>query len=237
MDKYRIRAGTDGGLLLERAAIRVSLCLIMRNNAGTIGPWLESVRPWVGARVGVETVATDYTPKLAGRLGARVCRCPWCDSFSAARNESFRYARGDWIFWTDSDDVIDTPNGAGMRQLAIGGTDPSVLGFTMKVRCPSKGEDGADEVTEVDQVKWVRNLPELKWDRRIHEQIIPSIRRVGGDIAMTELFVTHAGADQTEEGKKRKLERDLRLLKMELEEFPDHPFTLFNLGMTYRDAA
>jgi tetratricopeptide (TPR) repeat protein len=28
----------------------------------------------------------------------------------------------------------------------------------------------------------------------------------------------------------------LRLLELERDEFPDHPFTLFNLGMTYRDA-
>jgi hypothetical protein len=121
---------------------------------------------------------------------------------SVARNESFRHARGEWIFWTDSDDVMDSNNGLGMRQLALGAIDPSILGITMKVRCPSIDEDGMEEVTEVDQVKLVLNLPELRWDRRIHEQIIPSIRLVGGEIAMTDLFVTHAGADQTEEGRK-----------------------------------
>ena len=31
----------------------------------------------------------------------------------------------------------------------------------------------------------------------------------------------------------RKLERDLRLLQLELAERPEHPFTLFNLGMTH----
>ncbi|MGV2336286.1 MAG UNVERIFIED_CONTAM: hypothetical protein LVR18_19995 [Planctomycetaceae bacterium] len=35
---------------------------------------------------------------------------------------------------------------------------------------------------------------------------------------------------------KRKLERDFRILKLDLSERPDHPFVLFNLGMTFEDA-
>jgi hypothetical protein len=110
------------------------------------------------------------------------------------------------------------------------------MAFTMKVHCPGNGENGETEVTVVDQVKLIRNFPEVRWDRRIHEQIIPAIRRAGGEIVKTDLFLVHSGADDSTEGKRKKLERDLRLLNLELEEFPGHPFTLFNLGMTYRDA-
>jgi glycosyltransferase involved in cell wall biosynthesis len=91
MEKYKIRAGTDGGLLLERSVIGVSLCLIMKTNAKTIGPCLESVRPWVDEMNCIDTGSTDDTPQIAERLGARVYHFPWCDSFSAARNESFRH--------------------------------------------------------------------------------------------------------------------------------------------------
>jgi len=45
----------------------------------------------------------------------------------------------------------------------------------------------------------------------------------------------HSGYDHSPEGQCRKRERDLRLLQLELQERPDHPFTLFNLGMTYAD--
>src|SRR5207244_4438396 len=79
------------------------------------------------------------------------------------------------------------------------------------------------------------NLPALRFDRRIHEQIIPAIRQASGEVAWTDLFVVHAYSDHSAEGLKRKQERDLRLLHLELEEQPDHPFTLFNLGMTYAD--
>jgi tetratricopeptide (TPR) repeat protein len=54
-------------------------------------------------------------------------------------------------------------------------------------------------------------------------------------VAWTDLFVVHAGSDQSPEGRAKKHERDLRLLHLEEQERPTHPFTLFNLGMTYAD--
>lgn len=59
----------------------------------------------------------DETPPICERLGAKVFHFPWCDDFSAARNESLRHAKGEWIFWMDSDDVIDEVNGRKLRAL------------------------------------------------------------------------------------------------------------------------
>ena len=43
----------------------------------------------------------------------------------------------------------------------------------------------------------------------------------------------HSGSDQSAAAQEKKLQRDLRLLELELAERPEHPFTLFNLGMTH----
>jgi tetratricopeptide (TPR) repeat protein len=88
-------------------------------------------------------------------------------------------------------------------------------------------------VTIVDHVKLFRNRPDLRFDGRIHEQILPAIRRAGSEVAWTELAVVHSGSDQGEAAQERKRRRDLRLLELELAERPEHPFTLFNLGMTH----
>jgi tetratricopeptide (TPR) repeat protein len=105
----------------------------------------------------------------------------------------------------------------------------------MQVHCPGPGEEGQDNVTVVDHVKLFCNLPELRFERRIHEQIIPAIRRAGGDLEWTDVFVVHSGYDHSPAGQQRKLQRDLHLLHLELAEEPEHPFTLFNLGMTCAD--
>ncbi len=91
--------------------IRLSACLIVRDSSRTLRACLESIRPWVDELVVVDTGSTDNTASIAQEIGARVFAFQWCDDFSAARNESLRYARGDWLFWMDSDDTIDASNG------------------------------------------------------------------------------------------------------------------------------
>jgi len=106
----------------------------------------------------------------------------------------------------------------------------------MQVHCPAQGDDGHVDVTVVDHVKLIRNRSDLRFSGRIHEQLLPAIRAAGGEVAWTDIFVVHSGSDHSSEGFQRKLERDLRILHQELAEQPDHPFILFNLGMTYADA-
>jgi GT2 family glycosyltransferase/predicted Zn-dependent protease/2-polyprenyl-3-methyl-5-hydroxy-6-metoxy-1,4-benzoquinol methylase len=233
---YHLRTARGGlGLELVRGKIELSLCMIVRNNADTIRPALESIRPWVDEMIVVDTGSTDDTPRIAAELGARVYHFPWCDDFSAARNESLRHARGQWLFWMDSDDTIDEHNGRMLREFVRNsGKNPDVGGYIVSVHCPGRpGEE--DQTTVVQHVKLFRNHPQHRFDGRIHEQIIPAIRAQGGEIAWTGMFVVHSGYDHSAEGQKRKLDRDLRILHKELEERPEHPFTLFNLAMTYTD--
>jgi GT2 family glycosyltransferase/tetratricopeptide (TPR) repeat protein/2-polyprenyl-3-methyl-5-hydroxy-6-metoxy-1,4-benzoquinol methylase len=240
-NRFTVTRGPGGGLLLvprgQSDQPLASLCMIVRNNEGTIRPCLESIRPWVDEMILVDTGSTDRTPEICRELGAKVFHFPWCDSFSAARNESLRHASGKWQFWMDSDDTIPEACGRGLRELLLRGHPANVMGFVMKVHCPAPGPDGQVETTEVDHVKVFLNRPDLRFEFRIHEQIIPAIRRAGGEVVMTDLYVVHSGADHTPEGRQRKLKRDLNLLELDLAENPEHPFVLFNLGMTYADVA
>lgn len=51
-------------------------------------------------------------------------------------------------------------------------------------------------------------------------------------MARLDAYVLHSNYDTSDEGQARKRERDKRLLALDLEDRPDHPFVLFNLGMT-----
>jgi FkbM family methyltransferase len=231
---YGLRTG-PGGLYLVRKGLLLSLCMIVRNNAGTIRPCLESIKPWIDEMIVVDTGSSDETPHIAAALGARVYQFPWPDSFSIARNESLNYARGHWVFWMDSDDTIPPACGRRLREMVLTETSSETLGYVIQVHCPGRGEDGDNEVTVVDHVKLFRNRPDLRFEHRIHEQILPAINRAGGRVAFTDIHVVHSGYDHSPEGQQRKLDRDLKLLHLELQEWPTHTFTLFNLGMTYAD--
>jgi len=215
---------------------RLSCCMIARNNELTIGAAVASILRWADEVIVVDTGSTDRTPEICRQLGCRVYHFPWPNSFSIARNESLKYACGQWIIWIDSDDVIDAENGRKLRELVSGPIPDNILGFTMQVHCPAAGHDAKHDMTVVDHCKVFRNRPDLRFEGRIHEQVLAAIRRAGGEVVFTPLFVVHAGADHSPAGRRRKLTRDFQLLRMELKEQPGHTFTLFNLGMTFADA-
>ena len=232
---FGLMEAPGGGLLLTTTQPRLSLCMIVRNNETTIRPCLESIRPWVDEMIVVDTGSTDATPRICEELGAKVFHWPWCDDFSAARNQSLMHATGEWLFWMDSDDEIYENCGRQLRQLADGTHNPEILGYVVPVHCPGPDSDGPYDVTVVDHVKLIRNRPDLRFEFRIHEQILPAIRRAGGDVAFTDIFVVHSGSDRSATGREQKLQRDFKLLFLDLKDRPDHPFVLFNLGMTYAD--
>lgn len=221
--------------LHQQRPVRLSLCMIARNNETTIEVAIRSIKPYVDEIIVVDTGSTDKTPEICRGIGAKVYYFPWCDDFAAARNESLNHGTGDWIFWMDSDDSIDEANGKALRRLVDGQHKPNVLAYIVQVLCPGRSDDDGVEATIVDHVKLFRNRPDLRFEMRIHEQILASIRAAGGEIGWTDLFVVHSGSDQTLEGRRRKWARDIRILGLELKDRPNHSFVLFNFGMTYAD--
>jgi glycosyltransferase involved in cell wall biosynthesis len=207
----------------------LSLCLIVRDEERVLEECLASATHWFDEIIVVDTGSTDRTVAIAQQFGARVFHFPWCDDFSAARNESLRHARGDWIFWMDADDTLPAHCGAQLRDL-IWRAEDRVTGFIAQVHIPAApGEVG---FTIVDHVKLFRNLPGLRFEGRIHEQILEPLHRMGGRIERSAVHVVHSGYDYSPAGQQKKRARDLTILEKDLAERPNHPFVLFNIGMT-----
>jgi len=203
----------------------VSLCMIVKNEEANLPRCLDSVRGLFDEVIVVDTGSEDATTQVARQRGAKVHDFPWVDDFSAARNESLNHASSEWVMWLDADDSLDAENRARLRKL-IASLDDQHMGYVMKVRCLSGGDGG---LTDVDHVKLFRNLPELRFEYRVHEQILPAIRRLGGEVAWSDVVIHHHGYQEAA-ARRRKLERDRRILGEELRQHPDDPFCLFNLG-------
>lgn len=213
--------------LAKRADI--SLCMIVKNEERTLADCLSSVKPFVREMLILDTGSSDRTIEIAKECGAIVNEMPWPDSFALARTESMKNAKGKWIMWVDADDTLPLSCGETIVQ-AVASAPEDVIGFVVPVRFLEEQGNG----TEVDHVKVFRNFRGLEWEGRIHEQILASLRKVfpEGRLARLDAHVLHSGYDVSPEGQARKRERDEKLLKLDLEERPDHPFVLFNLGMT-----
>jgi tetratricopeptide (TPR) repeat protein len=211
--------------------VRVSLCLIVRNEEANLPDCLASAADLAHELIVVDTGSTDGTREVATRCGARVFDFPWVDDFSAARNASLSHATGDWIFWLDADDRLDAENRRKLLGLFTELKDENVA-YAMKCCCLS--DPGEASVTVVDHIRLFRNHPEIRWRYRVHEQILPAVRRQGGQVRFSDVVIHHLGY-QDAALRRRKLERDLRLLRREVAEQPHDPFTLFNLGSVYQE--
>jgi FkbM family methyltransferase len=204
---------------------KVSLCMIVRNEEANLPDCLDSIADLVNEMIVVDTGSTDHTKEIASQRGANVFDFPWINHFSAARNECLRHATGQWIFWMDADDRLDEENRAKLRAL-FASLKNDMAGFVMKCLCVP---DSNGVATVVDHLRLFRNHPEARWTFRVHEQILPSLRRIGVTVQWSDVVIHHTGY-QDPAMRHRKLKRDLRLLQLELADQPDHPFTLFNLG-------
>jgi glycosyltransferase involved in cell wall biosynthesis len=212
--------------LVNRA--RTSLTMIVRNEVSNLSACLRSAEGLFDEIIIVDTGSTDRTVEIARSFGARVFDFPWVDDFAAARNAALARATGDYAFWLDADDVIDAPERqkleAHLHSLGAG----EDAGYVIRCACdPSPDGTGGDTV--VDHIRLFPLREGLRWTYRVHEQILPALRRFKIPVHWTDITVRHTGyVDQALRG--RKLERDTRILRAELDERPDDPFVLFNLG-------
>jgi glycosyltransferase involved in cell wall biosynthesis len=230
------------------------LTAIVRDEESNLPRCLESVRGLFDEIVVVDTGSRDRTIEIARSFGARVFDFVWVDDFAAARNAALARATCDYAFWLDADDLIEPPERAKLEELmdrlrgdrplagsTQKGTDTGVLGrsqspfasavpmaYVVRCRC-DPGPDGNGGDTVVDHIRLFPVIEGVRWTYRVHEQILPALKRAGVPLQWTDITVRHTGYSDRAL-RLRKLERDCRILREELAERPDDPFTLFNLG-------
>jgi cytochrome P450/predicted Zn-dependent protease len=205
--------------------------MIVKNEERNLSACLNSAAHLVDEIVVLDTGSSDKTKVVAASFGACIVDFAWSDDFAAARNESLRHATGDWIFCIDADERLDPDNQQRLRDLFAGLKDENAA-YTMKNFSRAQSVMGITGVAM--QVRLFRNDPRLRWQHRVHEQIVPALARCGTDVRQTEITIEHIGY-QDENLLYSKLERNQHLLRLQNAEHPDNPFTLFYLGFGYLD--
>ncbi len=86
--------------------MKLSLCMIVKNEEAALPKCLGSVKNVVDEMVVLDTGSSDRTPQIAQKFGAKVYHFEWCNDFSAARNEALKYVTGDWVLVLDADETL-----------------------------------------------------------------------------------------------------------------------------------
>ena len=95
--------------------MRISLCMIVKDEEEMLPRCLAAVAEHVDEIVIVDTGSTDAPSRSPSRSAPNVVSFPWNGSFADARNVSLDHATGDWILWLDADEVLEGDIGNGGR--------------------------------------------------------------------------------------------------------------------------
>ena len=215
-------------------AIRLSICMIVRDEADELPRCLASIEGVGDELVVVDTGSRDATPELAEAAGARLVRIAWPNDFAAARNVSVEAATGDWCLVIDADEELSPMMRAGLRTTIERADAAGLMGLSIVQRnLSAPGELTTWE--DLPLVRVFRRAPGVRYEGRIHEQVAPSIVRAGGEIGATELYLLHHGyARTTAQGGIDRARRNLGLIEDALRETPDDAYLLYQLGATQK---
>ena len=210
--------------------MKLSLCMIVKDEENNLRRCLESVRDVVDEMIVVDTGSTDSTVSIAESFGASVYYFPWNGSFSDARNHSLKQATGDWIMIMDADDELDIATKQAVRDLLLTDVDAYYFETISYV-----GEKPGGDVLKNLNLRLMRNHMGFFYSRPIHEQIHCNIlaKKPDAKIVNLDLKVYHYGYLQRNIDEHDKRARNICLLERELEQRPEFAFTLFNLGSEY----
>ncbi len=204
--------------------------MIVRNEQTYLGRCLGLVANAVDEIVVVDTGSTDRTREIAARFGARVISCAWESDFSKARNRGLEVAGGRWILVLDADEqLLEADRGALLQLVAeqTPETGPPRTAFNFRQRNSS---DGGRTGMIVPSIRLFPNLPEVRYEWPIHEQVATSLARAGIPIRESSISILHDGySDPGRNSEKQRRNREI--LRAQVGSRSEvHPLTHFLLA-------
>jgi glycosyltransferase involved in cell wall biosynthesis len=227
---------------LQPKSFSLSVCIIVKDEADCLREAIRSVTPIADEILVIDTGSTDATIEIARECGATVKSYEWHDDFAAARNFSLDLAASDWILVIDADEVIDAQ---GLYKIAALDPDSDVWGYSITTRNYSAdrqvlgwrpavpSDEHAREMPgwlPSTKVRLFRNLPEIRFEGRLHECVEPSILRAGKKIKSLEVPVHHYGYIDKDTAKQT---RYLDLAKLKAGENPADARAHYELGIQH----
>lgn len=214
---------------------RLSVVLIVKNEAHRLLNCLDSVREIADEVVVADTGSTDETKSVAREWGATVEEVPWTDDFAAARNAAMRFASGEWILQVDADEVLDEQSAQSIRHLV----DQDAFGAdAVEVMLANYCDDPrawrwvpAENTAPIPHeysgyipiplLRLFRNGKGIEYREPIHENITSSLADVGGSVLPRhDIHIHHYGYRTDVSGREPKAVLYLRIARMKREQSP-----------------
>lgn len=210
----------------------LSACLIVKDEEEQLPACLNSLESLVDEVIVYDTGSQDRTTAVANEAGAVVVSGFWDDDFARARNAALAHCSGTWVLWIDADERVVGDKGALRAFLRA---DDATEGFRLHIENLS-GVGISSRTTHPAGRLFRRSVG--SWRGRLHEQVWTRdgsrpLRLVDPTTEVVRL--EHHGYTSEVMSTKDKIERNLRLARLAVEEAgdEDRPYALLNLARSH----
>lgn len=205
----------------------ISVCVITKDESTKLKRCMESLKGYGFEIVVVDTGSKDDTDKVIEQYADKIGKFQWCDDFSKARNYSISLASNDIILVLDSDEWIESCDIKAVEELI--NKNPKIVGRIERINdiaSTQTHEIGHERISRIFDRRY------YEYKGRIHEQV--SSKQLGELIYEdVTVVIGHSGYNGTDEDKRRKAGRNIKLLLLDLQEHGDDPYILYQLGKGY----
>ena len=205
--------------------MNLTTAMIVRNEAGYLEECLRSIQSVSDQIVIVDTGSTDSTLEIARKYKADIYHFDWVDDFAAARNESLKYAKGNWVLCIDADERLEPESVEELKKI-IKSSDKSSY-FRVSIRNQT-GEKNHYNITSTHRL--FPNFMGIEFTGRIHEQILTSAREKGLQEKNSTITLYHLGYLNYSDPYSSKSKRNYKLLKKSLGEHPKNAYNHFTFA-------
>jgi len=202
-------------------SVRLSLYMIVKNEEKDIEKALSWAKDITFEQIVVDTGSTDRTVEIAEDMGAKVYNFKWINDFAAARNFALEKTTGNWIAGIDADEYYTVEDAK------------KLLDFIKRIqsnrelseRCLAVSHtainlnDEGKPTSSLIRICAFRNDPSIRFSGRIHERLWIDDDRI---LYADGVTLYHTGYSETEKKEKGKTERNVRMLRKELEREPEN---------------
>lgn len=195
--------------------IKLSACLIIRDEAANLDRCLASIRPHVDELCVLDTGSTDDSPRIARKYADKWEQWTGCNDsegriadFSAARNRNLAQATGDAVLWLDGDDEL--VGGENLRKLATEAARGPSGDFSV-LAAYEYDHDDAGRVTTLQWRERIVGPPSrFEWRGPVHEGLLG---KAGCEPAHTQTDAFRVVHRRRKSGKGGVGDRNLRILR------------------------
>lgn len=219
----------------------LSICVITKNEEKNIGKCLNALSGYDFELVVVDTGSTDRTIEIVKNYTDNLFHFAWQEDFAAAKNFAISKASNEYVMVIDSDEYLEK-----LTQKELDSLYRSIAAFpdgVGRIRRHNVYNRNGEAKENREWLNRIFSKEKFHYQGRIHEQVEAKNKKEYKTYT-TPFIIEHSGYDLNPQDRRKKTQRNIPLLKQELnylEEGKDSkeelggkiPYVLYQLGKSY----